>query len=304
MMGVDITTWRQRIGNSGIFPRCSPLSPAVCSVMRIHNCRVQPSLRLCAALAILLFIAGVEINPGPAVTCAELAALINNLSTQVAGLTTQVNAGFQQCNTKLDGLINDVNDLKAKYTALEATVSQLSADRDNLLHEVHMLQESAYISDVKARESNIVISGLSVSAAHSKDDIHAFLVNHLHIPDQEAYTLLTSASIRVISDGLSAVHKALVIVSLASYAARNRILSLGKHLQHSHIFMFPDLPKAVQNAHKRLRPFFLAARHNKERCSFIGSCLRIGTTTFAVSDISALAVRFPNVTASRPPLNP
>ena len=82
-----------------------------------------------------------------------------------------------------------------------------------------MLQECAYISDIKARESNLVISGLSVSAAHSKDEIHAFLVNHLHIPDQEAYTLLTSASIRVISDGLSAVHKALVIVSLASCAA-------------------------------------------------------------------------------------
>ena len=71
-----------------------------------------------------------------------------------------------------------------------------------------------------------------------------------------------------------------------------------------YIFMFPDLPKAIQNARKRLRPFFLAARHNKERCSFIGSCLRIGTTTFAVSDIPALAARFPNATAPRPPLNP
>jgi hypothetical protein len=77
------------------------------------------SLRLCLLLSALLLVAGIEPNPGPT-TCAELAVLINNL-------TAMVNAGFNQCNVKLDVLVadvnnlkSDVNDLKTKQTTLES----------------------------------------------------------------------------------------------------------------------------------------------------------------------------------------
>ena len=103
-MCVDITTWRQRLGNSGIYSQKHPHHCSVGSFMRINVRYGTASLRLCAALTILLFMAGVEINPEPAVTCAELATMINNLTIQVAGLSAQVNVGFQQCNVKLDGL--------------------------------------------------------------------------------------------------------------------------------------------------------------------------------------------------------
>jgi hypothetical protein len=59
------------------------------------------------ALSQLMFIAGIELNPGP-VTCNELARLINNL-------TAQVNTGFQQCYTELDAFVAEVTELKASF---------------------------------------------------------------------------------------------------------------------------------------------------------------------------------------------
>ena len=111
--------------------------------MRINVRFGSASLRLCAALAILLFMVGVKINPGPAVTCAELATMISNLTTQVAGLSAQVNAVFQQCNVKLDGLLNDVTDLKTRCAALETAVTLLFTNCDNLLLEVSALKAAA-----------------------------------------------------------------------------------------------------------------------------------------------------------------
>ncbi len=111
-MGVDIVTWRLRIGQKGNYGFFKAARYGLCSVMRI-NASTQgcPSFRACVALSLLLFMAGIELNPGP-VTCYELAGLINNL-------TTQVNTGFQQCNAKLDAFVADVTELKASFTALE-----------------------------------------------------------------------------------------------------------------------------------------------------------------------------------------
>ena len=142
-MGVDITTWRQRLGNSRIYSQKDPHHCLLGSFMRINVRYGSASHRLCAALAILLFMAGVEISPGPVVTCAELATMINKLTTQVAGLSAQVNAGFQQCNVKLDGQLNNVTDLKTRCAALETAVTLLSTDRDNLQHEVSALKAAA-----------------------------------------------------------------------------------------------------------------------------------------------------------------
>ena len=62
-MGVDITTWRQRLRNSGIFSQKDPYHCSFGSFMRINVRYGSASLRLCAALAIQLFMAGIKINP-------------------------------------------------------------------------------------------------------------------------------------------------------------------------------------------------------------------------------------------------
>lgn len=81
-MGVDIVTWRARMGKAGIFAAKGKHVLRACSFMRINSpgC-VSVSIRLSLAIALLLFMAGVELNPGP--TFAELSTLINNLLATV-----------------------------------------------------------------------------------------------------------------------------------------------------------------------------------------------------------------------------
>ena len=117
-------------------------------------------------MCVMMFMAGVEINPGPT-TCAKLAILINNLAATVT-------ADFLQCNTKLNTIVADVNDLKVKQAALEDTVNKLSIDRDNLFQEVGKLSEPVLIPDVKYREKNLVTSGLLISE-HVIDGSRVFL---------------------------------------------------------------------------------------------------------------------------------
>ena len=158
-MGIDITTWRVRIGKVSLFSRVCRLHSVSCLLMRgILLTHIIVSRQACFALVILLFMAGIELNPGP-VTCADLAALITNLSHTVT-------SGFQQCNDKLDTLCADISDLKTKSNALENTVAQLSNDRDALqvtvaqLSNAHVslqrdlsdLRESMPLTNINARE--------------------------------------------------------------------------------------------------------------------------------------------------------
>jgi hypothetical protein len=221
------------------------------------------------------------------VTCAELATLITTL-------TNTVNNGFHQCNDKLDLLVADVADLKAKYTALEVTVTQLSNDRDCLKRELADLREAALATDITARESNLVVSGFSISKLHPLDDFRLFLQNKLHLPVIDIDSICRSASFRIVSDGSIPTRKALTIVTLSTVAVRNRLLALGKNLKGTAIFIHPDLPKSAQDARKQLRPFLIASRANNERSSFVGSRLRIGDRFFSVSDIASLTTRYPH----------
>ena len=196
-IGVDITTWRRRIAGKFSYSQAKTRLPFVCSFMRINaSPLICLSFRTCAALAILLVLAGVEVNPGP-VTCNELAA-------QSANLSTLVTNSFAQCNAKIDGFLIEVNDLKLKYSALEtsintqitalkASLASLKSELDTVSSKVddtHItwpklspggtkaVSSSNTINDLatemKLRDSkklNIIIQGMPSAA----DDLAAFL---------------------------------------------------------------------------------------------------------------------------------
>jgi hypothetical protein len=168
---------------------------------------------------------------------------------------------------------------------------------------VARLRDAASIAEVKSREKNLVISGLPISKAHAIDDLRAFMVNNLHLPDDVSTNHLVSASVNVIRELNTADHKALAIITLKSVTARNALLACGKHLKNTRIFMSADLPKDVQTAQKSLRPFFLAARASGLRAFFVGSHLQIGRDVYSVTDHNKLHDRFPHANA-RPMLNP
>ncbi len=98
-------------------------------------------------LAILLFMAEVELNPGP-VTCAELATIITML-------TNTVNNGFQTSNDKLDTFVIDIADLKVKCAVLEATVTQLTKDCYYLRRDLSDIRKSALIANIVSRDNNL-----------------------------------------------------------------------------------------------------------------------------------------------------
>ena len=90
-MEFDITTWRVRCGKVSLFSRVYRQYSVSCPLLRdIQWTRTIISRRGCFALVILLFMAGIKLNPGPA-TSAELATLITNLAHTVT-------SGFQQCS--------------------------------------------------------------------------------------------------------------------------------------------------------------------------------------------------------------
>ena len=95
------------------------------------------SLRACAAMSLLLFMADIELNPGP-VTCAELSVLITNIATQV-------HDGFQQTNNKLDAFVTETADLKIKLPTLELSHNtEITAFKDSLA------QVTKELNDIKA----------------------------------------------------------------------------------------------------------------------------------------------------------
>ena len=82
------------MGKVSLFSRVCRQYSVSCPLIRgIQLTLTIVSRQECFALIILLFMAGIELNPGP-FTCAELATLIINLSHTVI-------SGFQQCNDKL-----------------------------------------------------------------------------------------------------------------------------------------------------------------------------------------------------------
>jgi hypothetical protein len=177
-MGVDIVTWRVRLGKAGSFTAIHKPGHCMCSIMRIKSsvsgCL---SLRTSLAMAVLLFMAGVELNPGP--TCADLGTLINNLSATVT-------AGFAQCNTKLDLLVADINALKTKQTALEKTVNKLSADRDYILGELEKLRHAPLSSDTNSHlSSTSTISQLVRDALGTEERKKNAII--FNLPDENSF---------------------------------------------------------------------------------------------------------------------
>ncbi len=137
-MGIDTASWRQRIAQKGKFVRSRSGNKCLYAFMRI-NIAAQgcSSFRACAAMSLLLFMAGIELNPGP-VTCAELANLITNLAGQL-------NAGFQLTNNKLDAFVTEMADFKVKVTNLELShTTEIAALKGSLA------QVTNELNDIKA----------------------------------------------------------------------------------------------------------------------------------------------------------
>ena len=172
--GIDISTWRQHLRNLGSFVRLRRCSSFLCSLMRF-NIAISATISACAclALAILLFTASVELNPGP-VTCAELA-------TMITMLTNTMNNCFQKCNDKLDTLVIDIAYLKAKCAVLEATVTQLTNDRVCLRRDLSDVRESAFIANIVSRKTNLILTGLPLSSLHPLDDFRTFMRDKLYL---------------------------------------------------------------------------------------------------------------------------
>ena len=187
----------------------------------------------CLALTILLFMASVEMNLGP-VSCAELA-------TMITSLTNTVNNGFQECNYKLDALIIDIADLKAKCAVLEATVTQLTNDYDCLRCDLSNVRESGLIPNIVSLEANLVLTGLPLFSLHLLDDIRTFMCDKLHLSADDTADAIFGASINVISNGSVPGGNTLAIVSFNSVRAPNLLQSRGKHLKGTKIFIHLDL---------------------------------------------------------------
>jgi hypothetical protein len=151
-MGIDTATWRQRIAQKGRF-QCSQFGKKnMCAFMRINtSTQGYSSFRACAAMSLLLFIAGIELNPGP-ITCNELAGLINNLSAQC-------NTGFQQANNKLDAFVTEMADLRVKLAALE-----LSHNTEIAALKGTLAQVTKELNDIKA---SITTSSVHWPTLHS-----------------------------------------------------------------------------------------------------------------------------------------
>ena len=88
-------------------------------------------------MSLLLFMAGIELNPGP-VTCAELSVVITNLTTQVLNR-------FQQTSNKLDAFVIEMADLKVKLATLE-----LSYNTEITILKDSLAQVTKELNDIKA----------------------------------------------------------------------------------------------------------------------------------------------------------
>ena len=250
-MGVDIVTWQLRIaqkGNYGSYKtRCG-----LCSVMRINgSTQGCTSLRACTALSLLLFMAGIELNPGP-VTCTELAGLINNL-------TTQVNIGFQQCNAKLDAFVAEVTELKASFAVLELKchneIAALKTSLEKVTKELADVKSSgvapqhiaatppptlpsapALVKVVReidlqaSKKTNIVLSGIAPSLLTDADIVTNLLRDELGIT---ANVTKCSRLGKPRADGDCDTRPRLLLVTLSSADTANDVIRVATRLRRS-----------------------------------------------------------------------
>ena len=100
----------------------------------------------------------------------------------------------------------------------------------SIQHDLSVLRESIHITNINARESNLVVTGYPISVANSLNDFKKFLSDQLHLTDDLITNYTYPATIRVISDKNTASHKASAIVFLSSVSVRNKILSVEKRL--------------------------------------------------------------------------
>ena len=113
----------------------------------MHSCMHQCSCARLSAFSclccnfILLFTAGIELNPG-SMTCAELTVLITNL-------TVLLNIRFQQTNNKLDAFVTEMVDLKVKLTTLD-----LSHNIENIALKISLAQVTKELYDIEASNTS------------------------------------------------------------------------------------------------------------------------------------------------------
>ena len=175
----------------------------------------------------------------------------------------------------------------------------------NLALRTRLALSTRHITNNNSRELNLFVTGYPISVANFLDDFKKLLSDQLHLIDDLITNYTHPATIRVISDNNTASHRDLAtyIVSLNSVTVRNSILSVGKRLKGTDFYIYQDLPKAVKESHKLLQPFFLDARANNKKCTYIGTRWRIDNTIFEVNDTASLTIRYPHAADKPQSLN-
>lgn len=253
-MGVSTEIWRQRIGSFSPFPKSVDrhshlFSPA-------GRSRVTP--RWACVIAALLFIAGVELNPGPTKiddvllriddlmkelrdTRASLTVKIDDIATKVVSCETKVSS----CISRLDALEQAHAALETQFTVLQGQAAAAPQPAQPAAASLPLaINDVVRELDMRAnKKSNIVLSGILPQPPQTDAGIVTRLLH-----DELGIDAVVTRCTRLGKPSADVNRPCLLLATLASDTDAQAAIRAAKRLRSSsdnhvrqHVFLNADL---------------------------------------------------------------
>lgn len=295
-MGIDIVTYRVRIGTFSTKFKCEAPIPGKPEVVRLVNKIVMRNCMLVVCIVTLLILAGdVEQNPSPGPGSgsntpkadssniatrsgsrntkqpqlnfqAQGSAKGENPNIDSGGITNLLNEIRAEMNTRFDSLGTSIQHLRTemigKINKLDERVVNLESENKKLWQTVFVMEKEIETLQAKSKQNNLIIHGISNVSSGSKHDlknsIRTFLKSVLKLNPEEVDDMEFVNCSRLPTKG----NPKPILVTFECYSDKCSILTEArKKPNKDNLYrVSEDFTKRVRRTRQLLTKFLLDAR--------------------------------------------
>jgi uncharacterized membrane-anchored protein YhcB (DUF1043 family) len=238
-MGVEVHVWRARIGAYASARGKKAITAGVCESENTVCVSVHFEFGL--IVAILLIIAGVEINPGP-FTMEELQQIVDAMQPTLAEANRQQTEILQRELVDVKSMVNDYKEnCSAQYKEMKTEIHNLQKSNRELQEKINM-HETIF------RKNNILIHGIAEGENEDTIQVVSDICSDLNV--QVNHGIITEAIRLGRNKG-----KRPILCKLSSFAKKKEIMDNNRARGNHQLAIYHDLSKHDRDFKKLLKPF-------------------------------------------------
>jgi uncharacterized membrane-anchored protein YhcB (DUF1043 family) len=265
-MGVDVCTWRARIGvfRATVTAKCL-------SVNAEGSTSASENFEFGLIVAILLIIAGVEINPGP-FTLSELQQIVDAMQPTITEANRQQTEVLQRELLDVKTMVNEYKQqCVSQHNDMKKELQQLRDSNRDLTEKVNM-QESIL------RKNNIIIHGITETENENTEDVVYNVCSDLSVNIRDG--MITEAVRMGRNKG-----KRPILCKFNTFAKKKEIMDKNRSRGSNQFSIYHDLSKNDRDHKKLLKPYRDYAVQHNYKAYIRGSKLIINGETWTLEEL-------------------